>query len=193
MRDMDVLKSKLRLLGKNIMLESKDIVVVRECREKGIVYGKSFTDEYNVHKFWRARCDHNIVIVDYYLKSDGSDKSIYSSIYTDNGKIRFDGRGSIHCAMELAPSNARVSLGRFSSALLIRETDSSTINELWLVTVSGLCVKLTQYFNERVLSSLRFNVNYKQRCYDIGLFGQSSKFVTLLKVYLDGTVKVLDI
>lgn len=193
MRDMDVLKSKLRMLGKNIMLESKDIVVVSESREKGIVYGKSFTDEYNVYKFWRARCVHNIVIVDYYLKNENSVNSIYSSLYTENGKIRFDGRGVIHCAMELRPSNALVTLGRFSSALLVRETDNSLINELYLVNVDGLCVKLTQYFNEKVLSSLRFNVNYKQKCYEIGAFGQSSKFVVLLRVYSDGTVKVLDL
>ena len=189
MRDMNVLKSKLRLLGKDIMLESNDIVVVRESAKEGIVYGRNFTDKYTAYKFWRARCVHNIVIVDYYLKSDYSTNSIYSSIYTEHGKVRFDGRGYLQCAMELRPSNARVSLGRFSSALLIRETDVNVFKELYLVTADGLCVKLTPYFNEEYLSRVRFNVNYRQQCYDIGLFGQSDKFKLLLRVYLDGTVK----
>lgn len=189
MRDMDVLKAKLRLLGKDIMLESNDIVVVRESAKEGIVYGKNFTDTYTAYKFWRARCVHNIVIVDYYLRSDYNIDSIYSSIYTENGKVRFDGRGSLQCAMELRPSNARVSLGRFSSALLIRETDINVFKELYLVTANGLCVKLTPYFSAEVLSRVRFNVNYPQRCYDIGIFGKSDKFVVSLKVYLDGTIK----
>ena len=91
--------------------------------------------------------------------------------------------------MELRPSNARVSLGRFSSALLIRETDINIFKELYLVTADGLCVKLTPYFNADNLSRVRFNVNYRQQCYDIGIFGQSGKFLLLLRVYLDGTVK----
>lgn len=191
MRDMNVLKAKLRMLGKNIVVESNGIVVVRESREEGIVYGSTFTDEYRVYKFWRAQCAHNIVIIDYYLKSDYSVYNVYSSVYTEHGKVSFDGRGSIHCAMWLRPSNARFSLGGISSALLIRETDNSIFKELYLVNADGLCVKLTEYFNAENLSGVRFNVNYKQRCYDIGIFGQSGKFTVLLKVSLGGTVKVI--